>query len=76
MGAALSKSEGCMAALCGRKDDAYVGSECPLEDVIVVRMNDRKRPVSLPIIKPQTEDIGRRIELEASALGFNGLAAP
>eukprot|EP00904_Undaria_pinnatifida_P011164 jgi/Undpi1/7178/HiC_scaffold_22.g09652.m1 len=32
MGTASSKSDDCMTALCGRKDDAYVGSECPLEE--------------------------------------------
>ena len=57
-----------MAALCGRKDDAYVGSECPLEEI--GRMDDDQRPISFARIKPQIEGIGRRIELEASALGF------
>lgn len=58
-----------MAALCGRKDDAYVGSECPLEEIRRVN-DDNKRPISLTMSEPQTEDIGRRIELEVSALGL------
>lgn len=69
MGAAPSKSEGCLAALCWRRDDAYVGSECPFEETQEIGRKD-ERPVSLARIEPHIEDsIGRRIELEASATG-------
>lgn len=68
MGSVPSKSDGCMAALCGRKDDAYVGSEYPFAES--ERMDDDQRPISLARIEPQIEGIGRRIELEASALGY------
>lgn len=53
-----------MTALCGRKDDAYVGSECPLEEN-ARRNDDNTRVISLPRVEAQFEDIGRRIELEA-----------